>query len=235
MNISVVIPAFNEEARIQSTLEKISQYFTSRNERFELIVVDDASRDRTQEVVRAVGERFPEIRLLVNQENRGKGFSVRRGILEAQGSTILFTDADLSTPIEEVERLFPFIENGFSVVIGSRGLPHPDIVVSRPAHRKTMGQVFNFMVQWLVLPGFMDTQCGFKCFTLDAAKKVFSHQRIDRFGFDPEVLLLARKFGYSIKEVPVAWEHSPNSKVDIIWDSLKMFRDLIRIRWMHEP
>jgi dolichyl-phosphate beta-glucosyltransferase len=228
--ISVVIPAFNEEKRIEPTLAAIHDYFKRNAEQFEVIVVDDGSSDKTAAIVSAVGAERGSIRLLSGQGNRGKGFAVRRGILEASGDLILMSDSDLSTPIEEVEKFFPWIEQGYDIVIGSRALKESDLIQRQPLYRQSMGKVFNLLVRTIVLGGFHDTQCGFKMFRSGPAKKIFASLKTEGFAFDVEAILRAKKIGCRIKEVPVRWINSPQSKVKVIRDSFRMFLDLLRIR-----
>jgi dolichyl-phosphate beta-glucosyltransferase len=227
--LSIVIPAYNEENRIGATLRRILNYLNGQSYEGEVLVVVDGSQDRTIEVVREFAEKSANIRVLNNGFNRGKGFAVRRGMLESRGAFLLFSDADLSTPIEEVERLLMYLQNGYDVAIASRGLPVADIRVRQPWWRQLMGRIFNRFVQALVLPGIRDSQCGFKCFPRKVARRVFSRQRIDRFGFDVEVLWIARRLGYRIAEIPVTWINDPLSKVHPIRDSFWMLVDLIRI------
>jgi dolichyl-phosphate beta-glucosyltransferase len=228
--ISVVIPAFNEEKRIAPTLASIHDYLGKNAERFEIIVVDDGSSDKTAEVVSAVGAEKESIRLLSDPGNRGKGFAVRKGILEASGDLILMTDSDLSTPIEEVEKFLPWIEQGYDIVMGSRALKESDLIRKQPLYRQSMGKFFNLLVRTIVLGGFHDTQCGFKMFRSGPAKKIFSSLKTEGFAFDVEAILRAKKIGCRIKEVPVRWINSPQSKVRVIRDSFRMFLDLLRIR-----
>ena len=233
--ISVVIPAFNEEKRIAPTLTAVCDYLTRNAQSFEIIVVDDGSSDETARIVSDLAAEKGSIRLLHRPANRGKGSSVRKGILEALGDLILISDADLSTPIEEVEKFLPWIEKGYDIVIGSRGLKESDIIRKQPWYRQSMGKIFNVLVSALVFGGFNDTQCGFKLFTSKAAKDIFRGARIDGFAFDVEALFLAKKLGYGIKEVPVRWLNSPYSKVRIVRDSSRMFLDLLKIRLFSRP
>lgn len=230
-SISVVIPAFNEEKRIGATIQKIYDYLKEKSETFEIIVVDDGSSDNTVDVVRNSSERIKNIKVLSNGSNKGKGFSVKNGILNSTSSLVLISDADLSTPIEEVEKFLPWLDNGYDIVIGSRGLEESEILKKQPWYRQSMGKTFNKMVKILALGDFNDTQCGFKLFKSGAAKKVFSLSKIDGFAFDVEILFIAKKMGYRTKEVPVRWINSPQSKVRIMRDSLKMFFDLLQIRF----
>lgn len=235
-SISVVIPAFDEELRIAETIRRIHEYLTKRSYEFEIIVVDDGSTDKTVNVVESLGKALGNIRLERNSVNKGKGFSVRKGILASSYVLILVSDADLSTPIEELEKLLPYYYEGFDIVIGSRGLKESDIVKRQPWHREGMGKIFNFIVRGIALDGFKDTQCGFKIFKDDVARKIFKLCRIDRFSFDVEMLFIAREMGYRIKEVPIRWSNSPNSRVKILKDSFRMLVDIfiIRLNWVRQ-
>ena len=228
--LSVVIPAYKEEDRIVATLERTLEYLRGRGEPFEIIVVDDGSPDRTSERVSEVVREAPELELEVLPQNRGKGAAVRTGVLRSRGERVLFMDADLATPIEELDKLEPFLAQGYDVVIGSRGLRESDIRQRQPFPRELMGRTFNVIVRTLLLGGFRDTQCGFKLFTRDAARELFSAQTLDGFAFDVEILLMAKDRGYRIREVPVVWYHAPNSKVSPITDASRMFADLVRMR-----
>ncbi|HPD61196.1 MAG TPA: glycosyltransferase family 2 protein [Thermodesulfobacteriota bacterium] len=228
--LSVVIPAYNEAERIGATLQKINDYLLTRDYRSEVIVVDDGSTDTTPQVVRKIAQGIPLIRLLENGANRGKGYSVRAGMLNARGEIILFSDADLSTPIQELDKLTDWLNQGYDIAIGSRALPESDIVVRQPLIREFMGKTFNQLVQLLTISGIRDTQCGFKVFSKDAAKDIFEKQTIWGFSFDVEILFIARKSGYRIKEVPIRWINSPNSRVHIVKDSFLMLCDLVKIR-----
>lgn len=197
-----------------------------------MVVVDDGSTDATVGVVEEFCRSHPAVRLLKNPGNRGKGYSVRHGMLEAKGDWILFSDADLSAPIEEMDRLLEAAEEqGAAVAIGSRALDRSLIAVHQSFFRETAGRVFNLFVQSLTGLRFRDTQCGFKLFEARAAREVFRRQRLERFGFDAEVLFIARRLGYRTVEVPVRWSHSEGTKVSMFGDSLNMFLDLLRIRW----
>lgn len=228
--LSVVIPAYDEEARLPSTLERVQAYLGAQDYSWELLVVDDGSGDGTAE---AAGRSFgtPGCRLLENPRNRGKGASVRRGMLAARGDYRLFSDADLSTPIEELSRLLRAVEAGHDVAIGSRALRDSRVEVHQPFYRETMGKIFNLIVRVVALSGIRDTQCGFKLFSRAAARHVFERQGLDGWCFDVEVLALARQGGFSIAEVPVRWRNSPATRVMVLRDSLRMFRDLFLIRW----
>jgi len=230
--ISIVIPAYNEGQRLAATLEAVLAYLKSRPfEKREVVVVDDGSTDDTV----AVAERFcachPEVRLLRNPGNCGKGYAVRHGMLEAAGDWVLFSDADLSAPIEELDKLVEAAEQRrAAVVIGSRALDRSLIAVHQPRFRENAGRIFNGLMRLITGLPFHDTQCGFKLFTRQAAREVFRRQRLERFGFDPEVLYIARKLGFPAVEVPVRWSHSEGTKVRMLRDSLDMFLDLARIR-----
>jgi len=228
--LSIVIPAYNEALRIGKTLDRICDYMEGCGYSYEIIVVDDGSNDGTDEVVRKAAENHPAISILRNNGNKGKGYSVKRGMLCSKGASVLLSDADLSTPIEELEKLYQALEDGCNIAIGSRAVSGSMILKRQPWYRQLMGMTFNKLVRALAVNGIRDTQCGFKLFTGDAARRVFALQRIERFAFDVEALYLAKKMGFGIKEVPVVWVNSPNSKVGIFKDSLRMMRDLLKIR-----
>ncbi len=228
--LSIVIPAYNEEKRIGFTLFLIKDYLESRKIEAEVILVDDGSQDRTAEVAREVMADYPRFQLIQLPVNRGKGAAVRTGMLEASGELILFTDADLSTPIEEIEKLLPLAREGYEVVIGSRALPGSEIKKRQGWLRERMGKFFNLLVRLLVLRGFRDTQCGFKLFRREAARNVFSRLHTDGFAFDVEALVLALSAGYRVAEVPVVWINHPESRVRLFRSSLKMFCELLKIR-----
>jgi len=222
--LSVVVPAFDEAERLPRTLERIAAYLRRTGETYELLVVDDGSRDRTAERAAEAGAA-----VLRSEVNRGKGHAVRRGMLAAGGARRLMTDADLSTPIEELERLRARMDEGYDVVIGSRALPGARIEVRQPWYRESMGRLFNRFVRALAVPGVMDTQCGFKLFTARAARAVFGAARLDGFSFDVEALFLARRMGYRIAEVPVVWRNDAASRVSLL-GGFVAFPDLLRIR-----
>lgn len=236
--LSILVPAYNEEERLPATLEAIGAYLARRDFSHELVVIDDGSRDQTRAVVREFAANRPWVRLVQYDDdagaplNRGKGFAVRAGVEAAVGRDILFSDADLSTPIEEMERLLPPISRGdCDIAIASRALPESNLTVHQPAHREFMGRTFNKIVQKLAVPGVMDTQCGFKAFRGDVAKRLFALAQIDGFGFDPEILFLANKFGFKTREIPVTWSHRDNSRVNPLTAPLSMLRELLEIRW----
>lgn len=231
--ISVVIPAYNEAERIDKTLSLIESFFQERNNLKEIIVVDDGSMDSTSEIVQERATGLPYLKLVRNSQNQGKGFSVREGILRASGDMVLFSDADLSTPIEELDKLLPWLDSGYEIVIGSRGLKESDILVHQPFYREYMGKIFNLWVRLTAIRGIKDTQCGFKLFRGDVARDIFARQKTKGFGFDVEILYIAQKLGYRIKEVPIRWRNDARSRVNPILDSAKMFRDLLRVRFLH--
>ncbi len=230
-SFSIVIPAYNESMRIPPTLEAIAAYFGQRGAEYEIIVVDDGSSDGTPDVVRRIMEKIPAIRLIENGVNCGKGFSVRKGFLAAKGDLVLFSDADLSTPVREFERLLAEIERGADVAIGSRALAESRIKVRQPIYRELMGKIFNRLVRFFTIGGFSDTQCGFKLFRAGSCRPVFLAQKIHRFAFDVELLFLASRMGLAIREVPVEWHNSPSSTVRLFQDSTRMFFDIVRIRF----
>ncbi|MEA3254637.1 MAG: dolichyl-phosphate beta-glucosyltransferase [Candidatus Altiarchaeota archaeon] len=228
--ISIVIPTYNEESRIDESLDKIMKYMENQGHRYEIILVDDGSCDNTVDVVKIFSAGNKNMRLIQNERNRGKGYSIRKGVLDAKGGYILFSDADLSTPIEEIEKLLKYLEEGYEVTIGSRDLPDSDIRLRQPFYREFSGKIFNRIARSITLLGIRDTQCGFKCFKKDAAKTIFSRQRLDGFSFDVETLYIAKKRGYKIKEVPVVWINSNPSSVSLGRDSIQMLIDLLKIR-----
>lgn len=226
-SISIIIPAYNEEKRLPATLTAVKAYLASTSWEFtEIVVVDDGSRDKTPEVAQAAGAR-----LLRNPGNRGKGFSVRHGMLEAKGDWLLFSDADLSTPIEELEKLWTAIEQAAAqAAIGSRDLDRSLIGVRQPLFREFGGRFFNFVIRGITGLPFHDTQCGFKLFERAAAHEIFRRQLVERFGFDVEVLFIAQKLGYRTLEVPVRWNDVAGTKVKMI-GALAAFLDPVKVRW----
>ena len=228
--LSIVIPSFNEELRLPPTLEKIERYIREKRPNTEVIVVDDGSGDHTAAVAKSWKTRIPSLRVVPNGRNRGKGFSVRHGSLEAKGDVVLFTDADLSSPIEEAEKLLAALQS-HDVAIGSRAVDRNLIEVHESPLRELAGIIFNRIVRITLRLPFVDTQCGFKAFRRERCRIIFEQQTIERFGFDPELLYLARHHGLSTAEVPVRWAHSPATKVNMMRDSLQMFLDIFIIRW----
>ena len=225
---SIVIPAYNEAMRIGPTLDRVLAYMRSREESFEVLVVDDGSADETASTVAGRGE--SEVRVIVLAANKGKGAAARRGVEESRGELILITDADLAAPIEDLEQLEPFARNGHAVVCGSRALVESDIRVRQPFYRDRMGKTFNFIIRALGLSSLHDTQCGFKLLCADEAHEIFARARIDRFAFDVEILYLANQLGYKVAEVPVSWQHVPESRVHAVWDSARMLWDVLALR-----
>lgn len=228
--LSIVIPSFNEELRLPVTLADISAYIRASKRETEVIVVDDGSTDRTADVANSFRGEIPRLRVIANDRNRGKGYSVRNGMLEARGRVVLFTDADLSAPIDEAGKLLAALAD-HDVAIGSRALDRSLIAVHQSVFREYAGMIFNFIVRTILRLPFVDTQCGFKAFRRDRCRVIFQQQRIERFGFDPELLYLARHHGLSAVEIPVRWAHSPATKVSMWRDSVQMFLDVFIIRW----
>jgi glycosyltransferase involved in cell wall biosynthesis len=227
---SIIIPAYNEERRLPQTLERIAAYVHISRRETEILVVDDGSTDRTAAIAESYRDKFPAFQVLSNGMNRGKGYSVRRGMLEARGCTVLFTDADLSAPIEEADKLFAALET-HDAAIGSRALDRGLISVHQSRFREFAGIIFNTIVRLCLRLPFVDTQCGFKAFRREPCRIIFEQQRVERFGFDPELLYLARRHGLRAVEIPVRWGHSPATKVSMFRDSLQMFLDVLVIRW----
>jgi glycosyltransferase involved in cell wall biosynthesis len=228
---SIVIPAFNEEPRIGATLAAIVRAVNANAWNAEIIVVDDGSTDTTAAIVQTLAANHPFIRLLPNGTNRGKGFSVRSGMLHAAGDLLLFTDADLSSPIEEAPLLFNAIREGADVAIGSRWLERSRQTVHQPLYRRFFGRCFNVVTRIIMRLPYADTQCGFKAFTRSAAQTIFQLQQIERWGFDPEILFIARKRGYTVREIPVSWGHDERSRISYLRDGMQMLKELVLIRW----
>lgn len=230
MDVSFIIPAYNEAERIGRSLERALAYFAERDYTWEILVVDDGSRDATPEIAARFSDRG--VRLLRQPANMGKGAAVRRGMLEGTGRYRIFSDADFSTPIEETARALEHMSR-YDVAIGSRAIDRSYVKVHQPWYRESMGKIFNMLVQIVAVPGIKDTQCGFKGFCARAAEDVFSRTKIDGFSFDVEALYIAGKLGYSIKEFPVEWHNDARSTLNPITDSINMFRELLRIRALH--
>ncbi len=228
---SIVIPAYNESARLGASLEKVLAYVHGQGWDAEVIVVNDGSRDNTAEIIRSFVAKDPIVRLLENPGNRGKGYSVRNGMLHAQGRVILFSDADLSSPIEEASKLLNALEAGADIAIGSRWLRSETQIQRQPLHRQLFGRIFNLMLRASLGLQYKDTQCGFKAFKRPAAQAIFPLQKIERWGFDPEILFLARKFGFKVVEIPVIWGHSGGTRINPIIDGARMFQEMLRVRW----
>ena len=235
--LSLIIPAYNEENRLPATLSRIIDYLAERDSSYEIIVVDDGSRDGTREMVRefAATHSFVRLENYLDENgkplNKGKGAAVRHGVLAAHGRDILFSDADLSTPIEEIEPLFAPIARGeCDITFASRALPGSKLSVHQPWYREWMGKTFNRFVQRIVNTDIVDTQCGFKAFRGDAARKIFSQARIDGFGFDTEIVFLANKYGFKVKEIPVTWQHRDDSRVSPLVAPFQMMGELLQVR-----
>ena len=228
---SIILPAYNESARIAATLDKILHHATERCWNVEVIVVNDGSSDGTAAIVREYASSYAVLRLLENPGNRGKGYSVRNGMLHATGDILLFSDADLSSPIEEADKLFAAIAKGADIAIGSRWMDRRLQIRRQPLHRRLFGRIFNLALRIILGLQFKDTQCGFKAFTRRSAEAIFPRQKIERWGFDPELLYLAKKFGFAITEVPVAWSHREGTRIHPLRDGIRMFGELLRVRW----
>jgi glycosyltransferase involved in cell wall biosynthesis len=228
---SVVIPAYNEAARLGATLEKVLAYVHAHGWNAEVIVVNDGSRDTTADIARRFAAKDPLLRLVENPGNRGKGYSVRNGMLNAKGDVVLFSDADLSSPIEEASKLLKALEEGADIAIGSRWLRAETQTQRQPLYRQLFGRIFNLMLRLTLGVKFKDTQCGFKAFKKPAAQAIFPLQKIERWGFDPEILFLAKKKGFRVLEIPVAWGHSGGTRINPLVDGSRMFLEMLRIRW----
>lgn len=232
-HLSVVIPAYNEEKRLPVSLTSVMAFLKKQSYASEIIVSDDGSQDRTVALAKELLKDFPH-QVLVAPQNRGKGHAVRQGMLAATGDFILFTDADLSTPIEEVAKFLTHLEKDQDVVIGSRALPGSRVEIRQSLFREAMGKVFNLIAQMWAFKGIHDSQCGFKGFRRLAAQKLFVLQKLDGFSFDVETVYLAQKFGLRLLELPVIWRNSAQSRVRVFQDPLRMFWDVLRIRNLHK-
>lgn len=228
---SIVIPAYNESERLPATLDRILVHIQESGWSAEIVVVDDGSSDDTVAIVQSYAQKYPSLRLVKNPGNRGKGYSVRNGMLHATGEVMLFSDADLSSPIGETNKLFAALAEGADVAIGSRWLRTELQTQRQPLHRQLFGRIFNLALRLILSLRFHDTQCGFKAFTRPAAQAIFPLQQIERWGFDPEILFLARKFGFKVAEVPVKWAHSEGTRLHPLRDGIRMFFELLKIRW----
>ncbi|HZU17246.1 MAG TPA: dolichyl-phosphate beta-glucosyltransferase [Candidatus Dormibacteraeota bacterium] len=229
MDLSVVVPCYNEEDRLPASLARVASFLEGHGGSFELILVDDGSDDRTLEIIREAGRRFPYVQAL-SLPHRGKGAALAEGVRRSRGRLVLLSDADFSTPIEELGRLEAAIAEGADVAIGSRAAPGAR-EVDQPLYRRLMGKAFNLLVQALLLPGVWDTQCGFKLFRGPVARQLFAQLHTTGFAFDVEVLYLARRSGHRVREVPVRWINSPSSRVSPLRDARAMALDLLRIRF----
>jgi dolichyl-phosphate beta-glucosyltransferase len=228
---SVVVPAYNEQRRIGSTLEQVLDHLREQRWNAEIVVVDDGSRDDTLEVLNRFAREHPHVRVLQNPGNRGKGYAVRNGMLNARGEILLFTDADMSSPISEAGKLFAALEQGADVAIGSRWLD-PSLQFQRQSlQRQALSRLYNIFLRIVLRFPYRDTQCGFKAFTRRAAEMIFPQQRVTRWGFDPEILFLAHRLGLKVAEVPVRWGHDEGSKIHPVRDGLRMAADTLKVRW----
>ncbi len=228
---SIVIPAYNESARLGASLEKVLAYVHAQGWDAEVIVVNDGSRDNTPDIVRAFAAKDPALRLVENPGNHGKGYSVRNGMLNARGRIVLFSDADLSSPIEEAPKLLQALDNGADIAIGSRWLRAETQTQRQPLHRQLFGRIFNLVLRLTLGLQFKDTQCGFKAFKQPAVQAIFPLQKIERWGFDPEILFLAKKLKFKTREVSVAWGHSGGTRINPLVDGSRMVMEMLRVRW----
>lgn len=228
----MIVPAFNEQDRIKSTLTRLNEYLSAQEYSWSVVVVSDGSTDATPQIVSEFATAHPGFKLKHYARNRGKGHAVKFGMLHTDARFLLLSDADLASPIEEVEKLWPHVRQGTAIAIGSRPLRESQLVVRQPLYRELLGRAFNKAVQTLAIKGIQDTQCGFKLFESKAAKDIFSRCKIDGFGYDFEALFIARDLGYSIAEVPIQWAHQDGSKVKVLRDGTRMILDLIRLRTM---
>lgn len=231
LQYSIVIPAYNEQARIGATLELILECVSRHGWSAEVLVVNDGSHDHTAAAVQAIAATHPSVRLIENPGNRGKGYSVRNGILQARAPVVMFTDADLSAPMDEAELLFDAISGGADVAIGSRWLDRSRQTLQQPFYRRFFGRCFNWLTRLIMHLPLADTQCGFKAFRRDAARAIFIRQRIERWGFDPEILYIALRLGLRVQEVPVTWGHDERTRISYLKDGLKMLEELVRVRY----
>jgi len=231
LQYSIVIPAYNESARIEDTLAAVTECVEAERWAAEVIVVNDGSHDNTAAIVRKWMERKPYLRLIENPGNRGKGYSVRNGLLQAVGEIVMFTDADLSAPMNEANQLFAAIRAGADVAIGSRWLERARQTTAQPWYRRFFGRCFNLITRLVMHLPYADTQCGFKAFRYEAAHHIFPLQRIERWGFDPEILFIAQKLKYTVREVPVSWGHDERSRMSYLRDGMRMLQEMVVVRW----
>lgn len=228
-DVSVIVPAYNEQHRIKKTLEALDNYFSDRPITRQIIVVDDGSTDNTSAVVKALKEGINDLSVITYHPNAGKGHAIKKGVEESRGEYVLFTDADNSTPIEEFDKFYPLLRDN-QVVIGSRYISGSNIVVKQPYYRVLIGRLGNKLIQFLLLDGVNDTQCGFKAFQHEAAKQIFNRMKVNRFGFDIEMLSIARLLNFTVREIPVSWYNSNESRIRPIKDALKTFGELVYIK-----
>lgn len=231
IDISIILPCYNEELRLRPTVESIINYFSHKQDKIELIIVNDGSKDGTLELIKELVQQYPiTVKFLTYEINRGKGYATKLGMLAAEGKLILYNDADGASPVEEIEKLIDAINSGYDIAIGSRALASENTQVKTNVFRKIIGRIFSFFVSLIILGKIKDTQCGFKLFTQESAKFLFTRQTAERFSFDVEILFLAQKNKLKIAEVPINWTNVPGSKVNLIGDSLNMFFDLLQYR-----
>ncbi len=231
MKLSVVVPCYNEEQRLRRSIELVERYLDARSESYELILVDDGSADGTRKVMEQAAAHHAGVRIVAMPRNRGKGRALAEGVKASHGETVLVTDADLSTPIDELEKLEAALASGAGIAIASRSIKGSRVELAQPIYRVLMGKAFNLIVQAVLLPGIWDTQCGFKLFRGDVARDVFANLTTDGFGYDPEVLYLAKRKGVRIAEVPVVWRNSTPTKVMAVRSSLDMFGHVLKVRF----
>jgi len=231
--LSVIVPCYNEEKRLPDTLLEMDKFFSEKDYAYEIIVFDDGSKDKTKEVASNFKKMIKNLKVLGDKENHGKGYVVKRGMLEAKGKFRLFADADNSTPIQEIDKLLPFFEKGYDIVIGSRakGGREKNIKIEQPLYRRMLAKCGNIAISALAVKGIRDTQCGFKCFTKEATEYIFNKTRINRWGFDIEALAIAQKKGYKIQDVPVSWYNSAESRVRPIKGAITTLGELLKIKW----
>ena len=228
--LSIVFPAYNEADKIEKNLTTIISFFDKKDFPYEVVVVEDGSKDKTLTILQTMAQKFPQLRVLANSKNMGKGASVKKGILATRGKFILFSDADLATPIAEFDEFLPYLEKGFDIVIGSRWLPSSNVECKQKFTRRFFGNCFYFLIHHFVLPGITDTNCGFKAYRRKAAREIFQKQKLSRWGFDTELLFIARKKGFKIKEVPVSWFAVETSTVKIKRAIFETLIELFKIK-----
>jgi len=228
--LSIIIPAYNEEKRMGATLFSVADYLKQKGYSGEILVVDDGSRDGTVNLAKDIQKQITQLKVIENKENHGKGYVVRQGMLEAKGKYLIFMDADNATRIEEFDKALPYLQEGIEVVIGSRHIKGSYIKIEQPLYRRILGRMANFLIRLVLLPGIRDTQCGFKVFSQKAAQEIFSRQTIMRWGFDMEILVIAKSLGYKIKEFPVNWYNVLDSRVRPIKGALSTLKELWKIK-----
>ncbi len=229
--LSIVFPAFNEADKIEKNLTAVISFFNKKDFPYEVLIVEDGSKDGTLAILQAMEQKFPNLRIFPNSKNMGKGASVKKGILAARGKYILFSDTDLATPIAEFDKFLPYLEKGFDIVIGSRWLSSSNVECKQNFTRRFFGNCFYFLIHHFVLPDITDTNCGFKAYRSKAAREIFQKQKLSRWGFDAELLFIARKKGFKIKEVPVSWFAAETSTVKIKSAIFETLGELAKIKW----